>query len=340
MGKVAAGLAGVAIAMVVIVAMAAQMAVQSAAMIVGGAATTAATGPGGGGSISGTDVPAEFHDLILRAADLHGVPWYIIAAFLWKESGWSPDVIACARNSSAGARGIAQFMPSTAATVPREPALGDSNGGRGIDPCNPAEAILAGAWYLRVQYDAFGSWDLALAAYNAGPGAVRQYGGIPPYTETINHVRDVMEKAAAYQASGSAVGGGGLPSTGPGGWVMPVRGATFTSGFGQRWGRLHAGVDLAAPIGTPVYAAAMGTVSRAGWLGGYGYSIDINHGGGVVTRYAHLSAMYVAAGTTVQAGQQIGAVGSTGNSTGPHLHFEIRRGGQPVNPAPELGLDG
>lgn len=116
-----------------------------------------------------------------------------------------------------------------------------------------------------------------------------------------------------------------------GGWSVPASG-TFTSGFGYRWGRLHAGVDIAAPIGTPIHAAKGGVVSYAGVMGGYGNIIVINHGGGMTTRYAHQSALAVGVGTTVTAGQRIGSVGNTGASTGPHLHFEVRINDAPQNP--------
>ncbi|MFN3590767.1 MAG: peptidoglycan DD-metalloendopeptidase family protein [Thermaurantiacus sp.] len=118
----------------------------------------------------------------------------------------------------------------------------------------------------------------------------------------------------------------------------PVDGARLSSGFGMRthpilgFSRLHRGVDFAAPTGTPVLASAGGRVVRAGWGGGYGNMIDIDHGRGIVTRYAHLSRMDVRVGQQVNQGQRIGAVGSTGMSTGPHLHYEVIRNGQPIDP--------
>src|SRR5690606_13100999 len=95
----------------------------------------------------------------------------------------------------------------------------------------------------------------------------------------------------------------------------------------RRWGALPAGSDLALPPGTPVLAVGAGTVEAAGWLyAGYGISVVINHGNGYLTHYAHLSKATVSPGQRVSAGQQIGAEGSTGDSTGPHLHFEVHRG--------------
>lgn len=123
---------------------------------------------------------------------------------------------------------------------------------------------------------------------------------------------------------------------------MPVNGATLTSGYGLRWHpviggrRQHKGVDLAMPIGTPVYATADGVISKADWFSSYGLYISIEHGGNIQTRYGHLSRLNVAAGQTVHKGDLIGYVGSTGRSTGPHLHYEVRIAGSAVNPIPYL----
>lgn len=107
----------------------------------------------------------------------------------------------------------------------------------------------------------------------------------------------------------------------------------IVSHFGSRWGRSHLGVDIAANHGSPVVAAEAGTVLRVGYHGGYGLRIDISHGGGVVTRYAHLSSAAVKSGQRVERGQFIGRAGSTGNTTGPHLHFEVMVNGVHKNPA-------
>ncbi|HEY8472537.1 MAG TPA: peptidoglycan DD-metalloendopeptidase family protein [Natronosporangium sp.] len=110
-------------------------------------------------------------------------------------------------------------------------------------------------------------------------------------------------------------------------WVHPMPGASTTSCYGQRWGALHAGVDLAAPAGTPIKAAGAGTVTDAGWVfSGYGISVVIDHHNGVFTHYAHMSDTAVSPGDSVSPGQTIGFEGSTGDSTGPHLHFEVHNG--------------
>lgn len=117
------------------------------------------------------------------------------------------------------------------------------------------------------------------------------------------------------------------------GYVWPTTG-TLTSGYGRRWGRMHHGVDIAGPVGTPIVAAASGVIERAGWnSGGYGNLIDIRHADGSMTRYAHNSRLLVSSGQQVAQGQQIAEMGSTGYSTGPHLHFEVHLQGQgTVNP--------
>ncbi|NEX19882.1 M23 family metallopeptidase [Thiorhodococcus mannitoliphagus] len=130
----------------------------------------------------------------------------------------------------------------------------------------------------------------------------------------------------------------GRPS---GDWLWPVRGR-LTSGFGIRRHpimhaqRFHAGVDLAAPIGTPVRAVAAGRVRTAGRVGGYGGLVELNHGDGWTTRYGHLQQTLVASAQRVEAGEIIATVGSTGLTTGPHLHVEIRRHGQPIDPLTRL----
>ncbi|AFY47521.1 metalloendopeptidase-like membrane protein [Nostoc sp. PCC 7524] len=141
-------------------------------------------------------------------------------------------------------------------------------------------------------------------------------------------------QAKANNRKNDFIGGTGLfaipsnaPTSSPFGWrVHPILG----------YRRFHAGLDFAASYGSTIRAADSGTVIFAGWYGGYGKAVIIDHGRGITTLYAHSSELYVTEGQTVQRGQAIAAVGSTGLSTGPHLHFEVRRNGTPVNPADYL----
>lgn len=149
-------------------------------------------------------------------------------------------------------------------------------------------------------------------------------GAIPPTTNAVPVLGPDLE---------------GLPRL-----AQPVIGRA-SSGYGHRIHpvngskSMHAGLDLAAPTGTPVAAAAEGTVTHAGPAGTYGNLVTVRHANGFETRYAHLSAVTVAKGDRVSPGQEVGKVGSTGLSTGPHLHFELRRDGKPMDPAPLLPVN-
>jgi murein DD-endopeptidase MepM/ murein hydrolase activator NlpD len=115
------------------------------------------------------------------------------------------------------------------------------------------------------------------------------------------------------------------------GLIWPVNGPV-TSPFGMRWGRMHTGIDIGVPYGTPIHAAASGRVVYAGWMDGYGNLVAIDHGRGLSTAYAHQSRIAVSVGQVVSQGQVIGYVGCTGHCFGPHLHFEVRINGTPVDP--------
>ena len=138
----------------------------------------------------------------------------------------------------------------------------------------------------------------------------------------------LASKIRSAQSSAAAVTTG-LPSAA--GYIWPVQGV-LTSNYGWRWGRMHEGIDIAVPGGTPVVAATAGTVVHAGWMGGYGNLVVVDHGGGVATAYAHNTSVTVGAGQQVAQGQLIAYSGNTGNSTGPHVHFEVRVGGAAVDP--------
>jgi len=125
--------------------------------------------------------------------------------------------------------------------------------------------------------------------------------------------------------------------------VLPVKGARFTSGFGSRWGTLHAGIDLAAPMRTPEMAAVDGVVLEAGPASGFGLAVYIQHANGDVTVYGHMDEILVKAGQVVKAGDTIALLGNRGQSTGPHLHFEVHKGGlngTKIDPIPWLAARG
>lgn len=159
--------------------------------------------------------------------------------------------------------------------------------------------------------------------------------------------REAARQAAqAAAASGGSSGGGDddssyQPVSGSGQMIWPVNGV-ITSPFGYRthpiFGRqiLHSGIDIGVDEGTPVHAADGGVVVEAGWISGYGYCVIIDHGNGTSSLYGHNSSLAVSSGQAVSQGQVIAYAGSTGNSTGPHVHFEVRVGGEPVDPSAYL----
>jgi len=137
--------------------------------------------------------------------------------------------------------------------------------------------------------------------------------------------------AEAIRGSQAQAGSSGTGAPSAAGLIWPVDGIVV-SGFGMRWGRMHEGIDVTASTGTPVRAAAAGTIIHAGWLGGYGNLVVVDHGNGLATAYAHASAILVVVGQQVGQGEMVSLVGSTGNSSGPHLHFEVRVNGVAVDP--------
>ncbi len=139
-------------------------------------------------------------------------------------------------------------------------------------------------------------------------------------------IRARQLEADAEDVEGSSSGG-----VSDSGLVWPASGP-ITSGFGNRWGSMHTGIDIGAGYGASIWAAAGGTVIMADYNGGYGNCVVIDHGGGFSTLYAHMSSIEVSEGERVDQGDFLGEVGSTGNSTGPHLHFETRVGGDAQNP--------
>jgi soluble lytic murein transglycosylase-like protein len=261
---------------------------------------------------------------IFNATAALGIDPRLVAAVAWQESiHFDPDVIACRRDSPKGAKGIMQFMPATAA-------------GRGVDPCKPESAIPGGAKYLLDLFEKFGSWPLAIAAYNAGAGAVEQYGGIPPFEETQKYVPAVMAKWEEYKKqfpSGSVEGSDGQ-------WALPGPRALLDRNPRELQNPHHdyPAWDWGIPTGTPIYAVRSGTVAAV-YSNPYncyeqdscrscGIGVTITDADGNRWTYCHGSQQLTAEGAKVQAGTQILVSGNSGNSSGPHLHIEIRVNGQ------------
>lgn len=155
--------------------------------------------------------------------------------------------------------------------------------------------------------------------------------------------RELAAAAAARRRAAQVAAAAAQARAASSGYVLPAAGQV-SSCFGRRWGALHAGLDLAAPIGTPIYAASSGVVRRAGAATGFGQAVYVEGNDGAVTVYGHVDRYFVAAGDRVRAGQQIAEVGNRGQSTGPHLHFEVHPSGAmysgAVDPVPWLAARG
>lgn len=164
---------------------------------------------------------------------------------------------------------------------------------------------------------------------NEGSEGYRQVVADIVYENGVESSRKILSESVIIQADARVVEVGTItPPT----FIKPISGGTLTSGFGARWGTVHQGVDWACSTGTSIMASCGGTVIQAGWYGSYGYCVTIQHGNGIQTRYGHMSKVLVSVGDYVQQGEVIGRSGSTGNSTGPHVHFEIIVNGTKVNP--------
>jgi murein DD-endopeptidase MepM/ murein hydrolase activator NlpD len=221
---------------------------------------------------------------------------------------------------------------ATAATIVATPALANSSANADIAaPLRAAQAAKPASGGEEQFRQLFNSWqsiekrqnslaavtDAANLASASRPNPVATFGVTP------------------FRPSGSV----SIPSR------IPVENFHMSSEFGMRTHpvlggrRMHKGVDLPSPIGTPVHATADGVVSRADWFSSYGLYVAIEHGGNIETRYGHMSRLNVAAGQHVHKGDVIGYVGTTGRSTGPHLHYEVRIAGEAVNPIPYMQAD-
>jgi len=176
----------------------------------------------------------------------------------------------------------------------------------------------------------------AAAAAATVPAAVQPAAATPADERQFRSLFNSWKKMDSVGLPGPSSAAIAIPS------VQPVDSLRFTSNFGIRsdpfngGARMHAGVDIPGPVGTPIYATADGIVATAERHGGYGNLVEVNHGKGIATRYGHLSKIVVAANSRVRRGQIIGLMGSTGRSTGSHLHYEVRMDGRAVNPVPFL----
>jgi murein DD-endopeptidase MepM/ murein hydrolase activator NlpD len=166
--------------------------------------------------------------------------------------------------------------------------------------------------------------------------------GMPKASITVAQAQARLQEVAASRAQRAAAEEAAREAARPKA-VMPIHGATLSSCFCSRWGTFHYGIDLAAPMYTPEYAAEDGVVLRAGPASGFGLAVYILHADGFVTVYGHMDSITVDVGQYVQAGQTIALLGMRGESTGPHLHFEVHQGGEygtPIDPIPWLNARG
>lgn len=183
--------------------------------------------------------------------------------------------------------------------------------------------------------DLFSSWQSLDKAKGPGLAAV----GAAAEANRNNLTASARVRGAASVTSPATSMRSAIPSR------APIDGVRLSSDYGMRTHpvtgglRAHKGIDLAAPIGTPIFATADGVVSKAEWFGSYGLYVSLQHGSNLETRYAHMSRLNVASGQRVRRGDIVGFVGSTGRSTGPHLHYEVRVDGVAVNPLPYMQSD-
>jgi hypothetical protein len=256
------------------------------------------------------------------------------------EDGLMPDALRVLRCIAATFPQITTFHG-----VGDRPNESDHPSGRAVDAMIPDWAIPAGnelgwqvAEWVQTNHVCLGVtyivWDASIWSVDRANEGWRPYQHPTGWTDANSAHRNHVH-VSVHGDSGACVDGA---------WVVPIVGDyVITARFGQggeRWSNRHTGVDLAAPLGRPVLAAAGGQVTYAGWDGPYGQRVEITHLDGTRTWYAHLSAIAVADGSFVAAGATVGLVGSTGNSTGPHLHYEIRIAGVPMDPVPWMAARG
>lgn len=275
-------------------------------------------------------VPFHIQEICKEAAELYGIPYEILMAIAHRETGGSFDPTKF--NEKTGATGLMQFLPSTWEAYKVD---GDGDGEANI--YNATDSIHSAANYLR---------DLAGKGLDLKNDKqlileiLSQYGGNPLTQEARSYANTVYNVASRFNT---------LNILGSSGYVFPLQGKTLaniTSGYEMRFHptkgvyKMHTGIDLSANRGDRVLAACAGTVYMAGWNGDYGITVKILGQDQLLYMYCHLSSTSVLNNQEVGAGETVGLAGSTGESTGPHLHFEVRRSpynyGDDINPIPIL----
>ena len=300
--------------------------------------------------IGANQIPAEFLPIYQAAAEEYNIPWNLLAAIHRVETVFStidPMV------SYAGAEGHFQFMPCTWTgwNHPSCNGLGAGNIGA-AEKVNPAVIARYGGYGVDANGDGRADpWDLEDAVFTAASYLARSGAASGDYRKAIfnyNHSEKYVSDVLGFMQQ-FAEGGSIELTPGTGGFNRPLNTAV-TSRFGNRfhpidkvW-HLHGGIDFDCNAGDPIPASKAGVVTYAGWMdaanpkSGYGIYVWVDHGGGYKTTYAHLSRTAVNIGDPVNAGDIVGACGTTGTSTGDHLHFEIFKDGKRTDPAPYLGL--
>jgi hypothetical protein len=312
-------------------------------------------GLSGGGAIPPAGLPAgarPFLRIYEDAARVYGVSPFLLMAVHEDETNFSRSTlpgVASGVNSYGCCAGPMQFYIAAGAS----PAAGGEGATWGAyrHAYRRARLPRPAAYPLRIErphpnvydsYDAIYAAALYFHELGAGPRldartfrALVSYKGSPP--ASIPYARRDFERARELEALAREASETAPPAgSGGGRLAWPVVGPVV-SPFGMRWGRLHAGVDIAVPAGTPIYAAATGRVTTEGWVGGYGNYTCLDHGRQVSTCYAHQSRFGpTPSGGILGRGQLVGWVGCTGHCFGPHLHFELRIAGRPIDPLPYL----